>query len=98
MTSNEWPFDQPRNCAVFTNHSIVFGDEEILNVFHDLSDHGWQFLNCKPPTTNDVALVLLEEIVARDDTVLEVADLPPGWAAKRPMPGAPWERFRNPRK
>jgi len=93
-----WPFDQPTNCAVLTNHSIVFGDDDILYVFHDLDDHGWQFLNGRPPTTKDVAVVALKTIVEMDSTVLEVADIPPGWAARRTNPSSPWERFEYPRQ
>jgi hypothetical protein len=92
MANADWPFDQPRNCATVTLRSIVFGGEPILLVFHDEDDHGWQFLNGRAFDISNAALVSLEEIVKRDVSVLEVADLPPGWKAWRHSPSSAWER------
>jgi hypothetical protein len=38
----------------------------------------------------------LEEIVKRDPTVLDVADLPPGWQAVRERVGGAWTRRQRP--
>jgi hypothetical protein len=43
-SAHAWPFDQPRNCAVFTTRQVLEGAEPILHVTHDSDDHGWQFL------------------------------------------------------
>ena len=88
----DWPFDQPRNCVTFTLRSIVFDGEPILYVVHDADDHGWQFLDGKPIDMANAALVCLEEIVKRDPSVLELADMPPGWSATRSSVTAPWQR------
>jgi RNAse (barnase) inhibitor barstar len=40
-------------------------------------------------------LVCLKEIVAHDETVLEIANLPPGWVATREGTGLPWTRTRQ---
>jgi hypothetical protein len=40
MADVDWPFDQPRDCAVFTLRSIVFDGEPILYVSHDADDDG----------------------------------------------------------
>lgn len=48
-------------------------------MFHDEEDHGWQFLDGKPADLANAALVALEDIVEIDRSVLEVADIPPGW-------------------
>ncbi len=65
----------------------------ITRVVHDASDHGWQFLSDDGANMDDAMLVGLKEIVAHDNTVLEVADLPPGWIATRERVGSPWVRM-----
>ena len=90
-----WPFDQPRNCAVFTLRQIVFDGEPILSVSHDEDDHGWQFLGLDDAVEADAAVVSLSEIIGLDPTVLEVADLPPGFRAWRRAVGDQWVRIRN---
>jgi len=92
MPEADWPFDQPPNCAVFTLRSIIVGGAPILHVTHDEEDHGWQFLGAGDVDMKDAALVGLGEIVAHDASVLEVADMPPGWRAWRPSKSSPWQR------
>ncbi|HEY3320380.1 MAG TPA: hypothetical protein VGP72_07935 [Planctomycetota bacterium] len=88
----KWPFDQPQNCAVVTLRSIVFDGEPILYVSHDIEDDGWQFLDGKPFDMANAALVGLGTIVRHDSSVLELADLPPGWCATRTSKSAAWQR------
>jgi len=92
---NSWPFDQPRNCATFTMKQVMGGQEPILLVTHDADDHGWQFIGKTDASTKDAMLVCLEEIVHLDPSVLEVADLPPGWQAWREGPGEKWKRRKR---
>jgi len=91
-----WPFDQPRNCATFTMRQVLDGSEPILLVSHDAEDHGWQFIGSSDASMADFKLVCLEEIVRLDATVLEVADLPPGWQAIRDHAGGEWTRREHP--
>lgn len=95
MAEKPWPFDQPRNCAVITLKSIAFNGQPILLVSHDEDDHGWQFLDGGPFDTASAAVVALETIVKLDPTVLNIADLPPGWMAIRRDKTSPWHRQRN---
>jgi hypothetical protein len=44
----------------------------------------------------DAMLVCLKNIVACDPTILELADLPPGWRAIRRSLNDPWHREPNP--
>ena len=94
MANSAWPFDQPPNCAAITLRSIVFGGGPILHVVHDESDHGWQFLGAGDADEKDAAVVGLGEIAKLDASVLEVADLPPGWHARRRAKAEPWRRAR----
>ena len=94
--TDPWPFDQPRNCATFTMRQVLDGSEPILLVCHDEDDHGWQFIGTSDASTADARLVSMEEIVHLDPTVLEVADLAPGWQAVRQRVGGPWTRCEHP--
>lgn len=93
---DQWLFDQPRNCATFTMRQVLDGSEPILLVSHDADDHGWQFIGISDASSTDVRIVSLEEIVWLDPTVLDVADLPPGWQAVRDRVGGPWKRRLHP--
>jgi hypothetical protein len=92
MADADWPFDLPQNCASFTLRSIVFDGSPMLYVSHDADDHGWQFLDGKPIDIANGALVGLGTIVRHDPSVLELADMPPGWSATRETKDSPWRR------
>jgi hypothetical protein len=68
---------------------------DIMRVSHDLDDHGWQFHYAGEKKESDAMVVLLKNVVERDPTVLEVADMPPGWIAVRSHRGATWQRRIN---
>jgi hypothetical protein len=93
---SSWKFDQPPNCAVITLRSIVEHGEPVLHVTHDADDHGWQFLGAETPKESDAMVVLLKEILARDATLRELADLPVGWHAWRKSVRENWIRELNP--
>jgi hypothetical protein len=75
-----------------TLRSIISGAAPILYVSHDLEDDGWQFLDGRTFDRADAALVGLGEIVRRDPSVSELADMPPGWVATRETKQSPWRR------
>jgi hypothetical protein len=95
MPERDWPFDQPRNAASITLRSIVFAGSPILHVTNDEDEHGWQFLGKEDALEDDACVVGLQEIVARDPSVIELADLPPGWHAWRRSRASPWQRAPN---
>ena len=75
---------------------VLDGSEPILLVSHDADDHSWQFIGSSDASMADAKLVALEEIVDIDPTVLEVADLEPGWQAIRTTVGGAWTRREHP--
>ena len=89
---NIWPFDQPENCGTIISRAILDGRNAILYVSHDEDDHAWQFLDNETFEANDAALVCLSHVLRLDSTVVEVADLEPGWIATRSHLGGPWVR------
>lgn len=90
--NDDWPFDQPRNCTTITMRQVLDGLEPILLVSHDIEDHCWQFIGTTDANVADGRVVCLEHMADLDPTVLEVADLPPGWQAVRDEVGEPWRR------
>lgn len=74
---------------------VLDGSEPILLVSHDEDDHAWQFIGTSDASVEDAKLVCLEDIVRLDPTVLEVADLPPGWQAFRDQVGGEWTRQKE---
>ena len=96
MAKPNWPFDQPPNCVAITLRPILFSGAPILHVTHDEDDHGWQFLGWGDADVEQGAVACLSTIVELDPSVLEVADLPPGWHAWRQSKSSPWQRERRP--
>jgi hypothetical protein len=72
----------------------VLEGSPILLVSHD-EEGNWQFLCGTTNKPSDGALVCLGNILVRDGTLTEVADLPEGWMAERTMIGEAWLRTRN---
>ena len=87
----DWPFDQPPDAAAITVRAVLDG-APILFVSHDADDDGWQFLDGNEVDVDLAALISMARVVGLDPSVLEVADLLPGWTAWRSAPGEPWQR------
>jgi len=93
-THNDWPFEDPRNVATISLRRIVFSGRPVLFVVHDDDDGTWQMLDDEPMTIEDACVVALEEMVVLDPTLVELADLPSGWEARRDFVGGPWRRAK----
>ena len=89
--NDPWPWDQAPNVAAITLRSILDG-APILHVAHDADDDGWQFLDGNPVDTDDARLIAMREVLHLDPTLREIADLPPGWIARRDVVGGDWTR------
>ena len=93
MTNDNWPFDDPRNVAVFTTRRIMSGEHAIDYVTHEEDDGAWQFLNWQAGfDMKEAMLVGLAEVIAIDKSLLEISDLPVGWIARRDRKSGPWHR------
>jgi hypothetical protein len=68
--------------------------EPILAVFHHSDDGAWSFIG-GPWQKSDLVIVCLSHAAEHDPTVVELADLPRGWAARRDGPDEPWERYED---
>jgi hypothetical protein len=88
-----YPFPDPPNVACFTTKHVQSG-APILRVTHD-SEGAWQFLTGGSVKTGDALLVSLEAMVARDPSLAELGNLPPGHTATRADASAPWVRAES---
>lgn len=89
-------FKDALNTAVFTTKFVVKEKREITYVSHDTDDGAWQFFSSDDfENYEDVAMILSwEEIVKIDSTVLEIADLPMGYFAKRQTSKDGWAIYK----
>lgn len=86
--------DKPHTKAFISK--AVQEDEEWINyVTHDLSNGAWQMVGETGIESGGPELACLHQMVERDPTLAELADLPKGWYALRTAPGEPWERFEQ---
>ncbi len=94
---SEWTFSDPPNVAVFVHRSIFKRDDWIAHVSHDDEDGSWQFHNSEPGPVEDgdIMIVSLQNVVKRDESILELADLPEGWHAWRSSKSSPWQRAKS---
>ena len=87
-----WPFRDPPNRSVITLERILRGATPILYVRHDRDDAIWQFLDGEAIAEGDAIVVSFSRILRADRSLTALCDLPLGWHAWRPMPGAVWEQ------
>lgn len=88
----KWPFTDARNTLVFTTRDVIEEGKPILLVTHDQDDGAWQFRTRKTVPPPEGEIVALDEIIFRDPSVVELADLPLGWSAIRDSMTTPWKR------
>ena len=88
---SDWPFDQTPGTAALTVRAVLDG-APILHVSHDEDDHGWQFLDGQPIDVDEGRVISMDRALALDPSLRAVADLPPGWIARRSNPSEPWIR------
>ena len=87
---SRWPFDESPDDEAVTLDRILSGESPILLAARD--DDGWHFLDGEHVFEEDGVVVYLGDLVQLDPTLIELADLPVGWYARRPAVGEPWER------
>jgi hypothetical protein len=95
---SDWPFEDPPNTACITCKDVVWRGVPVGLVTHDDDDGGFQFLPLSgaPSDAREACVVGLGQMLQRDPTLAEVADLPFGWRAWREAPGQPWTREPQP--
>ena len=90
---DDWPFsDDPPNVAVIATRGIMDGSDWIALASLDEEDGAWQFIGSDGPRDDQAMMVALHRVLAKDRSIAELANLPPGWQAWREGPDQPWQR------
>ena len=92
---NSWPFDQSPNTAAITTRQIIDEKKTVLVVVHYADDHSWGFLCGTTNYEKDGRVITMRSAIALDESLLTIADLPPGWKAQRPSRGEPWKKTKE---
>ena len=93
----DWPFDQAPNVAAICSRQVIELGYPILFVTHYDDDHSWSFLCATTDNYPDDGRVIgMGEALNLDPTLAAVADLPPGWSARRENKNAEWVRYPDP--
>jgi hypothetical protein len=67
-----------------------------LYVLHD-NEGDWQFYTGEDVSEADARVVGLGNIIKRDPTIADLAELPIGWIATRKSKNDDWQRFNDSR-
>lgn len=86
-------FKNPFSTVAFTTKFVVDDRQPITYVYHDEDDDSWQFMSDDFYLNySEVAVVVpLNEIINIDESILKVANMPPGYCASRESPFDDWE-------
>jgi hypothetical protein len=90
-----WPFDQGPSVAAVTSTHITRDGLPVLHVTHYDDDDSWGFQSGRPVTMAEAQVVAMKTVFSFDPTIVEVADLEPGWSAVREHVGGPWVRSQD---
>jgi len=71
------------NTAVFTTKYILERQSPVLYVYHYEDDGAWSFSGSEDCQDGDYRIISLEEMINIDNSILELADMPLGFFAKR---------------
>ena len=77
---------------MFVTREVMDREEPILLVTHEDGENSWSFIGSSDGTLENCKLIALEEAVAIDSSILQLADLPVGWRAWRDSPQDSWIR------
>lgn len=90
-----WEFDQDKNVAAVTTKQVMEKGFPILQVIHYSDDHSWAFMCGTTADSEDAMIVSMEQVVSTDNTLHQIADLPPGWVATRNDANSEWYREQD---
>lgn len=96
-TCGDWtfPFNEPLASPVLTCRHVLREKRPVLYVARDEDEPCWQFLCGEEHGTEEAMVVSLLEMVRRDPTLAQIADLPVGCRADREAPGDAWNVVRR---
>jgi hypothetical protein len=84
-----WPFAEADTTTAITSRGVAQG-APIMVAARALEDGTWIFLDTATIEAEDQRALSLGELARHDPTILELADLPLGWQARRQSIDQPW--------
>jgi hypothetical protein len=93
LVDEPWRFADSPDTACFTSNYVLKG-LPITFVSHDF-EGDWQFHGDQSPGRVKPKVVCLSCIVEIDTSIVELHDLPCGWAAERKSPKHKWKRIKH---
>jgi hypothetical protein len=93
QSEEDWPFDQAPNVAAISTRQVIELDYPILLVTHYEDDHSWAFLCGTTEGSDDGRVIGMGNALNRDPTLRQIADLPPGWSARRKGKDSEWVKY-----
>ena len=92
----KFPFDEPKNVAVFTCKHILEDGADICYISHDKEDGFWQFLcGSNDHIESDARIISLKHAFDLDNSIGKLASMPLGCCAIRKKKGAVWQGFKK---
>lgn len=93
--NKRFAFTEPENTTCFTCTHVLDQKQPVLYVTHDEEDGGWQFLcGQEGHEAADARIASLKNIVALDETLNGLYEMPLGIGAIREAIGEKWDIFR----
>jgi hypothetical protein len=90
----DWPFDQAPNVAAITTRQVIELNYPILLVTHYEDDDSWAFLcGTTDDHLKDGRVIGMGTALRLDPSLRLLADLPPGWSARRKNRDSKWIRY-----
>ena len=83
MEKLHWLFDQEMNVAAISDKYVIDENYPILLVIHYNDDNSWGFLSGLTDDEKDGRVLSMKECYNLDNTIMEIAYLPPGKKAIR---------------
>ena len=88
-------FGVPAGATVLVSPAVLERGAPVLHASHLRSDPAWLFA-ASSERGGAIRSATLSEVLARDASVSELADLPPGWHASRASAGEKWVTYSEP--
>jgi hypothetical protein len=97
MERNKKQFKESLTTAVFTTKFVINNNSSITYVTHEENDGDWVFLSADEfEHFEDVVMIVgLGQILERDNSLLELADMPEGYCAERESKESKWVIRKN---
>jgi len=95
--TDEKKFKEPLSTAVLTTKFVINENKDITYVTHNEDDGSWEFLSDDIFDDHKTVIMVVElsQMIERDPSLLDLADMPVGHYAVRDNQGDAWTISKN---